>query len=155
VSLTELAETTFVWIAALVCIAGFALRLTLLFARRGGGPHAKGRGFATLGGVASAVNWAVPKPGFLRRDVPGAIAAIVFHLSLAGILLFDFQHIVYLWPEVLGDWSWEYSFSEPLSEVLVWTAGFSLAFMFANRLFKPARRTLSTTGDYFAILLVG
>jgi nitrate reductase gamma subunit len=155
VSLAELAETTFVWIAVLVCIAGFAFRLILLLTRRGGGLHAKARGFPVLGGLASAVSWVAPKPGFLRRDVPGAIAAVVFHVSLVGIVLYDFQHTVFFWPEVLGNWSWEFSFSETLSEVLVWTAGLSLGFMFANRLLNPRRRALSTPGDYFAILLVG
>jgi hypothetical protein len=155
VSLTALAETSFVRVAALVCVAGFALRLILLLARRGGGPHAEARGLPVLGAFVAELSWVVPKPGFFRRDVPGTVAAVVFHASLAGILLFDFQHMVYLWPEILGGWSWEFSFSEPLSEVLVWTAGISLAFMLANRLLNSRRRALSTAGDYFAILLVG
>ncbi len=154
-SLTELAETTFVWIAVIICIAGFALRLILLFMRHSAGPHSKARKSPVLGGIVAGVSWVVPRPGFLRRDVPGTVAAVVFHASLAGVLLFDFQHTVFLWPELLGDWSWEFSFSESLSEVLVWTAVVSLAFMFANRLLNPRRRALSTLGDYFTIALVG
>ena len=70
-SLTDLAEGIFLKIAAIVCIAGFALRVVLLLARRGGGPCSKPRNSLVGGAALSCANWLIPKPGFLRRNPIG------------------------------------------------------------------------------------
>jgi hypothetical protein len=112
VSLEELAEGLFVKIAAIVFVAGFAFRLIFILARRGNNPNPQAKKSAALGAAAASVNWIVPGKGFLRRNPAGALAAIIFHIALFGVLLFNEFHVLFIWEDLFG-LSWE-----PVSEQL-------------------------------------
>jgi nitrate reductase gamma subunit len=153
VSLTDLAEGAFVKIALIVFVAGFALRLIVLLARRGCGPHPPAKRSRVLGAAIACVNWAVPRKGFLHRNPAGAVAALVLHFALFGVLLFNEFHVMLIWEDLLG-LSWE-PVSEGVSGLLAIAAALSLAVLLVNRLARRTLRALSTFEDYFAILLVG
>jgi nitrate reductase gamma subunit len=152
-SLAGLIEGAFVKAAIAVFAGGFALRLILLFARRGSGPGSPPRKSPAAGALLASVNWLVPKRRFLRRNPVGAVAALAFHATLLLIVFFDPYHEVFLWDDVFG-FSWG-SLSEETTGVLILVCLGALAVLCMNRLADSALRRLSTFGDYFALALVG
>jgi nitrate reductase gamma subunit len=152
-SLADLIEGPFVKAALVVFAVGFALRLTLLFARRGSGPHSPARKSPAAGALLAGVSWVVPKRGFFKRNPIGAFAAAVFHVTLFSVLFFDPYHEIFLWEDVFG-FSWG-AFSEETIGILVLLCLGSLAVLYINRFASSTLRKLSTFGDYFALTLVG
>lgn len=146
-SLVSLAEGHLLRFAAVVCVAGLALRVLLVLTRRSRGPHSPALKSPVFGALISQVSWVVPKPGYLRRNPIRTVLAVTLHLTLFGILFFEPYHSVYVWEELLGV-SWE-PFSSEVTDVLSIIAALTLAALLIDRLLRRTVRAVSGSGDYF------
>lgn len=102
---------------------------------------------AGASGLATVLRRSLPLRTILERSPVGYIAGYVFHIGLFVVVLGFAQHILLI--ENLTGVSWPGLPTQVIDFVTVLTL-IAMGVSLADRLLKPAKRYLSTCGDWFA-----
>lgn len=139
------------WAAFLICIVGLGWRLAFLY----GLSRERDRVFynhrSMPWGLRSIVRWLLPLGSHSLRAQPVfGVAFFVFHVCLFAAPIFFLAHNL-LWKEAFGVSPW--SLPESVSDILTLILLAAALFLLARRLKRPEVRALSSTWDYFLLIL--
>ena len=139
------------WFTFIFFIGGLLVRIAFLFRISLKKDRVVYNHFSFGWGLRSIVQWLIPWGSAAMRQQPVfALVAFVFHLSLLAVPLLLSAHVI-LWDEAFGIrlWSLPDGLADGLALVLIAAA----AFLFIRRRIKPEVRILTSTWDYFLLIM--